>query len=156
MRRLIESITAPRILIPEHRHRQLSGRTEHFDLADVNFNGARRQVRVLGAGRTLAHLAVDTHHPFRAQLLGILERGRVGIGHHLGNAVMIAQVDEQKTAVIADAVAPAGQPDLLADVGFAQDAAGVGAVAMHDDERASMLSRGKAHARPRLSRTGKL
>ena len=69
---------------------------------------------------------------------------------------MVAQVDEQQTTVVADAVAPAGEPDLFADVAFAQDAAGVGAVAMHDDERASILWRGKAHARPRLSRTGKL
>src|SRR4029077_17709313 len=68
---------------------------------------------------------------------------------------MIAQVDEQQSAMVADAVAPAGQPHLLADVAFAQNAAGVGAVAMHDDQRTLMLPRGKAHARPRLSRTGK-
>jgi hypothetical protein len=33
---------------------------------------------------------------------------------------MVAQVDEQHPAVVADAVAPAGEPDLLADVAVAQ------------------------------------
>ena len=44
---------------------------------------------------------------------------------------MVAQVDEQHAAMVADAVAPAGQPDVLADVAVAERAAGVGAVAMH-------------------------
>ena len=44
---------------------------------------------------------------------------------------MVAQVDEQHAAVVADAVAPAGQPHMLADVGFAQGAAGMGAITMH-------------------------
>jgi hypothetical protein len=38
---------------------------------------------------------------------------------------MVAQIDEQHTAMVADAVAPAGQPDVLADVAFAQSPAGV-------------------------------
>src|SRR5262249_57572363 len=59
---------------------------------------------------------------------------RVGVGHHLGDAVMIAQVDEQHSAMVADAVAPAGKPHLLADVICAQDAAGMGAVAVHGDD----------------------
>ena len=45
---------------------------------------------------------------------------------------MVAQVDEQHAAVVADAMAPAGQPHLLADVALAKRAAGVGAVAVHD------------------------
>ncbi len=44
---------------------------------------------------------------------------------------MVAQVDEQHPAMVADAVAPAGQPHLLADVGLAQGAAGMGAITMH-------------------------
>jgi hypothetical protein len=38
---------------------------------------------------------------------------------------MIAQVDKQHAAMIADAMAPAGQPHLLADVAIAKRAAGV-------------------------------
>ncbi len=45
---------------------------------------------------------------------------------------MVAQVDEQHAAVVADAVAPAGEPRLLADVAFAQLAAGMGAIAVHE------------------------
>src|SRR3954466_4397357 len=44
---------------------------------------------------------------------------------------MVAQVDEQKPAMVADAVPRAGQTNLLADVGVAERAAGVGAITMH-------------------------
>ena len=44
---------------------------------------------------------------------------------------MVAQIDEQHAAVVADAMAPAGKPDLGADVARAERAAGVGAVAVH-------------------------
>ena len=118
-------------LIAEHRHRQFAGRAEHLDLGNEDLDHAGRQFRVLGSGRALAHLAVDPHHPFRAQLLGILEGRAVGIGHDLREAVMVAQVDEQHAAMVADAMAPAREPDGLADVLFAERAAGMGAVAMH-------------------------
>jgi hypothetical protein len=49
----------------------------------------------------------------------------------LGDAVVIAQIDEQKPAVVADAMAPAGQAHLGPDVALAQGAACMGAVAMH-------------------------
>jgi hypothetical protein len=45
---------------------------------------------------------------------------------------MVAQVDEQHAAVVADAVAPARQPHFGADVAVAERAAGVGAVAVHE------------------------
>ena len=38
---------------------------------------------------------------------------------------MVAQVDEQHAAMVANTMAPAGQPDVLADVAFPQRAAGV-------------------------------
>src|SRR5262249_28375778 len=109
-------------LLAEHWHRQLIGGPEDPHFAYVDIDGARRQVRILGTDGTSAYLAVDAHHPFGAQRLGRLERWRVGVGHHLGDAVMIAQVDEQYSAMVADAVAPAGKPHLLADVICAQDA----------------------------------
>ena len=112
-------------LLAEHRHRQFGGGAQHFDLVDIDFDLAGRQFGVLGAGGPLAQLAVDAHHPFRAQRLGQLEGRAVGVGHHLREAVMVAQVDEQHAAMVADAVAPAGQPHGLADVALAQRAAGV-------------------------------
>ena len=45
---------------------------------------------------------------------------------------MVTQVDEQEAAVVADAMTPAGKPDVGAVLGEGQGAAGVGAVAMHD------------------------
>src|ERR1700689_2220341 len=44
---------------------------------------------------------------------------------------MVAQVDEQHAAMVADTMAPAGQTDGLVDVGVAERAAGVGPVTMH-------------------------
>ena len=122
-------------LVAEHRHRQVTGRAQDFDLVDINLDLARRQVRVLGAFRPLAQLAVDPDHPFRPQRLSQLEGRTVGITDHLGQAVMVAQVDEQHAAMVANPVAPARQTDILADVAFAQRAAGVGTIAMHGHSR---------------------
>ena len=57
--------------------------------------------------------------------------GESGSDHALRDAVMVAQVDEQHAAVVADAVAPAGQAGDLADIGFAERAAGMGAITVH-------------------------
>ncbi len=113
------------VLLAEYRHRQLGGGAQDLDLVDIDFDLAGRQFGVLCAGGPLAQLAVDAHHPFRTQRLGQLERLAVGIGHNLREAVMVAQVDEQHAAMIADAVAPTRQPHGLADVAFAQSAAGM-------------------------------
>ena len=118
------------LLLAEHRHRQFGGGPQHFDLVNVDFDLAGRQLGVLGAFRAPAHFAVDAHHPFRAQRFRNLEGRAVGIGHDLREAVMVAQIDEQHAAVVADAVAPARQPHDLADVIFAQRAAGVRTIAM--------------------------
>ncbi len=80
----------------------------------------------------LADLSVDPDNEFRAQLLSLLERRRIRIDHALGDPVMVAQIDEQHAAVVADAVAPARQPNVLADLVKAESAAGVRAIAMHE------------------------
>jgi hypothetical protein len=113
------------------RQRQLRSRTEHLDLADVDLDRPSRQFRIDRAFGAVAHLAVDPHHPFQAQFFGVLERRRIRIGHALGDAVMVAQVDEQHATMVADDVAPAGQPNRLADMALAKRAAGVGPVTMH-------------------------
>src|SRR5258708_2129169 len=60
---------------------------------------------------------------------------------------MIAQVDEQEPAVIADAMHPARDPYGLADVALAERVASVGAVAMHDRTQGFGVARSarKAH-----------
>ncbi len=44
---------------------------------------------------------------------------------------MVAQIDEQHAAMVADTMAPAGQANGFADVALAERAAGMGPVAMH-------------------------
>jgi hypothetical protein len=48
---------------------------------------------------------------------------------------MVAQVDEQHAAMIANAMAPAGQANGLVDVTVAERAAGVGPVTMHETSK---------------------
>ena len=78
---------------------------------------------------------------------------------------MVAQVDEQHAAVVADAVAPAGKTDFLADVAVAEFSAVVRTVAMHfavfllmELRRGRKLRsgrwRGKAHGRGASVKTG--
>ena len=52
----------------------------------------------------------------------------------LGDAVVIAKVDEKQTAVIAFAVNPAGDPDPFANIGHAELAAVVASKVVHLDQ----------------------
>ena len=74
-----------------------------------------------------------THSP--RTRLGGLEGRRIRIGDDLGQAVMVAQVDEQQAAMVAHAVHPARQADGLADIGFAEFGAVMAAVAVHRRSR---------------------
>ncbi len=122
------------VRLAEHRHGQLLGRRQHLDLGGNHLDLARRELgvhrRLSVDDRPVAHGAVDADHPLRAHRLGRLEGRAVGVGHDLGQAVVVAQVDEQQAAVVAHAVHPARQAHVLADIGFAQRPAGVRAVAM--------------------------
>ena len=109
--------------LAEHRQRQFAGRAQHLDLADVDLDLAGRQIVIVGAFGAAADLAVDPHHEFRAQLFGLRERRRVRIDHALGQAVMVAQIDEQHAAMVANAMDPAREADRLADVALAERAA---------------------------------
>src|SRR5262249_35991913 len=149
-------------LLAEHRHRQLIGGPEHLDFADVDFDGARGQVRILGAGGGASPPSPAAPPPLPTPpLRGPVPPPGRGRPPHLGDAVMIAQVDEQHSAVVADAVAPARKPHLLADVICAQGAAGMGAVAVHGDDltldaarkgtcAGSLVKNGKAMVAPAL------
>ncbi len=121
------------VLLTEHGHRQFGRRPQHLDLVDIDLDVAGRQFLVKRPLGTDAHLAVDAHHPFRAQRLGQREGRAVGVGHDLRDAVMVAQIDEQHPAMVADSMAPAGKPHGLPDVALAKRAAGVGAIAMHEE-----------------------
>ena len=125
-------------LLAEYRQRQLARRSQHLDFADIEFDGAGRQFRIFGARGTAAQLAVDPHDPFRAQLFGVLERRRIRIGDALRQAIMVAQIDEQHPAMVANTMAPAGQTNALVDIALTERAAGMGPVTMHDDLEGSI------------------
>ena len=99
------------VRLAEHRQRQFLGRRQHLDLARENLDLAGRQVGVDGLGRARLDLAVDADDPFAAHGLGGLEGRRIRIGDDLGQAVVVAQVDEQQAAMVAHAMHPARKAD---------------------------------------------
>ena len=116
------------VRLAENRQRQFGRLRQHFDLGRKDLDGAGGEFAVLGAGGARADLAVNPDHPFRTHLLGRLECGGIGVGHHLGHAVVVAQVDEENAAVIAHAVDPAGKAGFAACMFGAEPATGVAAV----------------------------
>ena len=92
---------------------------------DVDLAGGQFRVcRVLGA---LAYKSRDLDAPLGTHLLaqGKAGGGMVGVEDHLGDALAVAQVHEDEAAVVAALAHPARQGNGLADVAFAQLAAGV-------------------------------
>jgi hypothetical protein len=116
------------VRLAEHRQRQLGGFAQHLDGGDADLDLAGRQVGVHDAGVAGHDLAVDLDHALGAQALDRGEARGLGVQHQLGQAVMVAQVDEDQAAVVALAVDPARQADRIAGVGGPQGAAGVGAI----------------------------
>ena len=110
-----EAVLQPQVLrivrLAEHRNRQLLGRRQHLDLAGEHLHLAGRQLRVdacpSGRSRTLPSTRI-THS--ERTVSADLEGRAVGVGHHLRQAVVVAQVDEQQAAVVAHAMHPARQP----------------------------------------------
>jgi hypothetical protein len=96
--------------------RQRLGPVERDELAREQLDLARREVRVRGAGRALADEPADLHHELVTELFGFVELGPVvGVEYHLQEAFPVAQVHEDDAAMIAAAVDPAGNRNLLTD-----------------------------------------
>ena len=119
------------IRLAEHRQRQFACLRQHFHLARENLDLAGRQVRIHGVVAARLDLTVDAHDPFTAHFLGDGETGRIGIGDHLGDAEMVAKVDEENAAMIAHAVDPSGYADDRSCVRLAEGSACVAAVTVH-------------------------
>ncbi len=117
---------------------------QDVDGGRLELDGARRQLRVLGAGQTRRDRARDRHDELRAQPAGGLVRvRRVGpVDHDLGDPVTIAQVEEDQLAVVATPVDPAGQTGVAAGIGSPKLAAGVAAVGR--GEAGGRAGRGRA------------
>ena len=129
----------------EDRHGQFAGFREHFYLGCEQLDGAGRQFVVPRSLGPFAHLAIDADDPFGTHLLGHRECRAVGVGDDLGQPIVVAQVDEQHPAMVADAMDPPGQAHVVADIGLAQRRTGVGAVAVEGG-----LSHGRGFPSDRL------
>src|SRR5262249_13365620 len=86
-------------------------------------------VDVLGA--TTDDLAVDPYDGLLGDVAQHLVGGGAGARDELGDAVVVAQIDEEDAAQVSAIVQPAAQPDVGADVRGAELAAGMGPVPMH-------------------------
>ena len=109
--------------------RWLGGRQnlDPFNLADFDLAGC--QVGVGRSGGAFPDLAGYGQYKFGAHARGRFMRFGVviAVDRDLGDAVAVAQVDEDEAALIAPAVHPAVEDDGRAGVGAPQRAAGVGA-----------------------------
>ena len=92
--------------------RQRLGRRLQRRVPRSELDLAGRQLGVDGLRRARDDLAGDGHDAFEPQRLDRLEQRRSSVDHALGDAVMVAQVDEQQIAVVALAVDPAGERGL--------------------------------------------
>ena len=118
-------------MVAKHRHRQLGrlGLDADRPAHDLDLTGREvgiHQLRVPGDD-----LALDRDDALGAQAFNRGEARRSRIEDDLGQAVMVPQVDEHDPAMVAPSVQPARNLDGLADMGFAQLPAGMGAIGMH-------------------------
>ncbi|MNQ77402.1 hypothetical protein D3C85_922680 [compost metagenome] len=118
--------------LAKDRQRQFGGFRQHFNGQDADFDLAGGQVGVGGFGRAADHFAVDLDDAFGAQALDSFKARRLRVQHQLGQAVVVAQVDEQQAAVVALAVNPARQTNIRARIRRTEGAAGMGAIGVHD------------------------
>ncbi len=104
-----------------------------LDLAFIrdNFNLAGRKIRINGGGLARDNFPGYGDDAFQLGAAQRLEKITAGMNDHLGEAVMIAEVNKQDAAVIAHAEYPPGEPRGGASVACAQLAACVGSVKMH-------------------------
>ena len=118
-------------LLARHRQRQFSRGRQHGDLVGHDFDRAGRHLRVGRFRAARDDGAVDRHDRFRTQAVQDAQRLAVRLGDDLGQAIMVAQIDEENAAMIALAMHPAGQAHIRADIGFTKGAAIVGAIGVH-------------------------
>ena len=115
-------------LVDVERRRLRLGQDLEVGRAQLDLAG--RQARVLGPGETAGDLARDGDDELAAHPAGDLV-GLRGVGlvdDDLGEAVAVAQVQEDQLAVVAAPVDPAGQPGVRAGIGRPQLAGGVGPI----------------------------
>ena len=99
--------------------RERSRAREDLEPVDLDLDLARRQVRVHGVGRAPDDLTLGLQDELVSNLVRRPHcvRSPLGIDHELADARLVAQVDEDETAVVAPAGRPARErhapPDVL-------------------------------------------
>ena len=121
-----------RVLVFRHEERELFGLAEHGHLVGDEFDLAGRDLRVHGLGGARHDFAREAHDRLDAPAFEFLVEILGRVDHDLRLAVVVAQVDEDDSAVVAHAVDPAGQARSDSDVAFSQFAAGMRSELMHD------------------------
>ena len=143
-----EAVPQPRLLgvflVAEDDQRQLFRRTQNLHVPDEDLDLAGRDLGVHQFGRARLHLAVDADAPFRPQALDLVENRAVGVAQHLRDPVMVPQVDEKDTAVVANSVNPAGKAHGFSDVRGVQVCAGMAAIGVHVRSLRGVLFRVRA------------
>ncbi len=108
--------------------RRRFGAAQDFELARQQLHLTRRERRVRRTGWARPYFACDAYAELAAQALRGREHIlRIGIEHDLQQSFAIAQIDEDDPAMITPAVHPACNADVLADKGFVDLTAIVGA-----------------------------
>ena len=126
------AVCEPHLLARQVRRSGLEDRrlrlVEHLDLATHHLGLTRSQLRVGGAGGAGTDRPPGADHPLGPHGAGRGERGRRALGadHDLRLPPAVAEVDEDHSFVVADAVDPAAEGHLRAEVAQSKFAAGVG------------------------------
>ena len=122
-----QRLVEPGLLLVDVERRHFA-RVEHGEGIDRDLDFTGRQLGVGRPLRPMAHHARNLHHPLVAGRLGCsVGIGRVvGVGHHLGDPIAVAQVEEGQVAVVTAPMHPTGERHPLANVRCAQLTAGVG------------------------------
>ncbi|MPM54987.1 hypothetical protein SDC9_101770 [bioreactor metagenome] len=112
-----------RSVILRHLKRQHFAVAENFHRFGRDFDFTGRQLGVDGFRSARHHLAGEGEHGFNPPAVERLIKILLRVDHHLGDAVVVAQIDENHAAVVAYAVHPAGNPDRFSDFALANPAA---------------------------------
>ncbi len=98
---------------------------EQTNLAGQHFHFAGRQLRIHRLVSATLHVAGDADDKLRAESLGDGHQRVVFADHHLRDAGAVANIEKRDAAEVADAVHPAKQHDVGADVGGTERATGM-------------------------------
>ena len=118
-------------LLAKHHQGQLLRSAQNLQVADehLNLSGWNfgvHQFRVAGFDR-----AINPNAPFATQFFHLFEHRAVRVTKHLCHPIMIAQIDEEQTAMVAHAMHPSRKANGLANIFDGQVGTGVAAIGMH-------------------------